>query len=282
MSYKESIFDLIKRRTSWRNYDSKALDDNLIQEISDFTVKNNIGPFQNKSRFTIMEVSKDNSAELKKFGTYGVIKGARYFLIGVVERGLNDAVDFGYCFEKSVLFATEMGLATCWLGGTFNRGSFAQKMQLSSNETMPAITPIGYPMQKRNFIDKTMRTLAGSHKRKEWGELFFEKSFDKKLKFKKPSDIADILEMVRIAPSASNKQPWRVVYDGDSSFHFYMERSKILKMYSNNADLQKIDIGIAMSHFDLCAREIGVKGSWRAKDPKIENSAKYEYIASWV
>jgi nitroreductase len=282
MDYKESVFDLIKRRTSWRSYDAKSLEDKKIQDINDFISKNIIGPFKNRIRLKILDLPKDHEADLKKMSTYGVIKGARYFLVGAVEKGENDFVDYGYCFEKAILLATERGLATCWLAGTFNRSVFSRAVGLSQLEKMPAISPIGYPSEKRNFIDNAMRALAGSHKRKKWDEIFFDQDFDTNLKLKEHANIADILEMVRIAPSASNKQPWRVVYTGDRSFHFYIERSKVLKMIRHQVDFQKLDIGIAMCHFDLCAKEASLKGSWVSEDPGIENSGKYEYVASWV
>ncbi len=35
--------------------------------------------------------------------------------------------------------------------------------------------------------------------------------------------MAEILEMVRWAPSAVNKQPWRIVYK-DGTYHFYEKK----------------------------------------------------------
>ena len=41
----------------------------------------------------------------------------------------------------------------------------------------------------------------------------------------KAEEASDPLEMVRLAPSAVNKQPWRVVAT-DNAVHFYLKRSK--------------------------------------------------------
>ncbi|MGB4438289.1 MAG: nitroreductase family protein [Sedimentibacter sp.] len=51
------------------------------------------------------------------------------------------------------------------------------------------------------------------------------------------------IEMVRLGPSASNKQPWRIIKD-KNSYHFYLCRTK--GYGSVNFDVQKNDLGIAM------------------------------------
>jgi hypothetical protein len=88
------------------------------------------------------------------------------------------------------------------------------------------------------------------------------------------------LEMVRLAPSASNKQPWRIVAGG-GHFHFYLQHTR---GYSKalGYDIQKVDMGIAMCHFELTAEELGLKGAWSVKDPGASNLPEgAEYIVSW-
>jgi hypothetical protein len=42
-------------------------------------------------------------------------------------------------------------------------------------------------------------------------------------------------------------------------------------------------MGIAMSHFELAAGELGLEGRWEVKEPQIQKpDASIEYIASWV
>jgi hypothetical protein len=97
---------------------------------------------------------------------------------------------------------------------------------------------------------------------------------------------ADVLDMVRLAPSASNKQPWRIVRDeAGAAFHLYLEP---LKSYQRTmkllrlANLQRVDMGIAICHFELTALELGLKGRWKRVDARDRNSGAVSYIASWV
>lgn len=66
------------------------------------------------------------------------------------------------------------------------------------------------------------------------------------------------LEMVRLGPSASNKQPLRIIKD-ENTFHFFVCRNKGYGIAGY--DLQKNDIGIAKCHFDLTIKELEIKGS---------------------
>ena len=88
------------------------------------------------------------------------------------------------------------------------------------------------------------------------------------------------LEMVRLAPSAVNKQPWRVVLDKNGA-HFYRKRSKGF-VSEAVGDMQKIDMGIALCHFALAAKENAINVCFRVSDPGIMAEADTEYIASYL
>ena len=49
------------------------------------------------------------------------------------------------------------------------------------------------------------------------------------------------------------------------------------------ADLQRIDMGIAMCHFELVAQQCGLKGCWEVDDPGLEKPGEsIEYTVSWI
>ena len=79
--------------------------------------------------------------------------------------------------------------------------------------------------------------------------------------------------MVRLAPSAVNRQPWRVVREG-TDYHFYLKHDKGY-VSSATGDLQKVDMGIALCHFMN-----GTDGSFRLADPGITTEAGTEYIGT--
>ena len=281
MKFENTIIDLIKKRYSVRNYNGDDLDDEIKENL--ITVLNDVvkTPFGNKVRFKLVE-SDDNKNQ--KIGTYGTISGTKHFIAGAVENGERSLEDFGYAMECIILYATEIGLGTCWLGGSLKRSQFADLIELKEKEIIPAVTPIGYISEKGNFKDKLIQIMVKPRLRKEWNEIFFDENFSMPLE-KNESDIYKYpLEMLRLAPSASNKQPWRILKK-ENNYHFYLERNKsyqnTLKMVGY--DLQRIDMGIAMSHFELTADEINLEGEWQIKDPEnVNNSSNREYIISWI
>ena len=282
---KTQVHDLAARRYSCRDYTDRPLEDAAREALTAALATLDTGPLGNRCRFALLAATQDDRAALKGLGTYGFIKGATGFIVGAVRPGPGDMEDYGYLLERAVLEATELELGTCWLGGTFNKSSFARKIDVRKDEVMPAVVATGYPTEDSR--KHWLRSRIGAERRLPAEQLFFEGSPATQM----PPDTADgatrVLEVVRWAPSASNKQPWRVVRDG-TNWHFYLARTPgyrggVLKSLVKLADLQRVDIGIAMCHFELAAREAGLGGHWAVAQPGIDVSAAgWEYEVSWI
>jgi hypothetical protein len=273
--------EIIKTRMSCRTYNNVPIEPGKISELKDFLASNTQTPFGSKIRFHLLDFDELETGELKNLTTYGVIKGARQFILGTVEKQPGAMEDFGYCMEKNILQATSLGLGTCLLGGTFKRSGFAGKINLGENELLPVISPVGYPGDKRSIVDRMFRFIAASDKRKPWHELFYLHDVDTVLDKENCGSFDMPLECVRMAPSASNKQPWRIIKGrGKNAFHFYLKRTPGYENIIKDIKLQNVDMGIAMCHFDLSAKELGLTGDWNVNNPRIKADGM-EYIVSW-
>lgn len=287
MQYNKSIIELIKQRSSWRSYRDQPLNADIQKQLEDFMTKNNAGPFGSLCRFSLVAAEPGDNETLKGLGTYGFISGARAFIIGAVKQSKKNLEDYGYLMEQIILFATSLGLGTCWLGGSFNKSNFAKKIETKEDEIVPAVSPVGYRTEKRNIMDRLVRWGAGSKMRFPWEILFFHEKFNTPLSYQLAGAYAVPLEMVRLAPSASNKQPWRIVKElGKPVFHFYLQRSrgyqKNMEIF-NSVDLQRLDMGIAMCHFELTAKETNLHGKWEIIPPVgLTLPEQTEYIVSWL
>jgi len=271
------IRDAILKRKSVRTYKEEPIPPEIRQKLGNYmdTVK---GPFNTHMRFRIIDMN--NADPEAKLGTYGVIKGAKTFICAIVKKEKHMEEDLGYAFEKIILYATSLGLATCWLGGTFNKSGFGKASGAEDNELVPIVTPIGYENEKKSIMDSLTVAIAKSTNRKDWSELFFDGDFSKPLQKEEAGIFRDCFEMVRRAPSASNRQPWRIVRDGNN-FHFYICRNKGYgKLF--NYDIQKLDMGIAMCHFDLTALESGIQGKWTEMNPGLTCGRGMDYLTSYV
>jgi hypothetical protein len=274
-----SMMENIARRSSVRTYRPERVEGGLKDALLDFAGKNGTGPFGNIIRFSLVEIPEDDLKDIKSLGTYGMIRGATLYLAGCVRTGQMAMEDFGYCMEKIILKATELGLGTCWLGGTLNRGNFGARMGLQAGEVIPAVTPVGYAGDNPRLWESTIRVIIGANNRKPFGSLFFLEDETVPLTEDPKDPIAQALNAVRRAPSASNKQPWRIIRRG-SEFHFYMDEDKLYNSAIRDIRIQNLDLGIAMSHFQLAMEELGSSGVWTPGASALEGK-NWVPIAVW-
>ncbi|HSR34510.1 MAG TPA: nitroreductase family protein [Anaerolineae bacterium] len=287
MPFRQPISQIIRARYSCRTYDERPIEKSTRQQLAEFAASNTTGPFGTQARFELAAASPEDRAALKGLGTYGFIKDATGFIIGATRDAGGNLEDYGYLMERIVLFATDLGLGTCWLGGSFAKSSFSAKISAREDELVPAVTAVGYIAERPRAMDSMIRRGAGSDSRLPWQRLFFEGQLGTPLSREAAGAHGEILEMVRLGPSASNKQPWRIVKDG-SAWHFFLQRTRgygqgRLRKGWIVADMQRLDMGIAMCHFELSAQELGLGGHWEFDEPPIHKPDELtEYTASWV
>lgn len=270
---------LIRQRISCRSYASRAIEPEKAASLSSFIDFINAEAAKSGQgiRFLLVDRQAGSTNAPQKLGTYGMISGAEYFIAGIVSRTETRIWQFGCWFERIVLFATGQGLATCWLGGSFSRTDFKRKIDLSESEFLPIISPVGYARERRTVMDNLIRLAARSSTRKHWAELFFQGSEQLPLARPDAGPWAIPLEMVQLGPSASNKQPWRIIRD-EQGFSFYLARTR--GYVSLGFDMQMNDIGIAMCHFELTARELGLPGDWQFLEGRDRDPL--QYVMTWV
>lgn len=270
------IVETIKKRCSVRTYQDKELEPDVREMLQNY-MDNLENPFGMQVKKYIID--KKLASEGEKLGTYGVIKGASTFMgISVPDKDLAH-VAAGYEFENLILEATALGLGTVWLAATFNREGFASAMGVPKDELFPAISPVGYPAAKRNLTESLMRTAMRSSSRKEWNTLFYLDNFQTPLHKDESGDYAEPLEMLRLAPSDKNTQPWRVL-KASNSYHFFVTYKSGISR--GEEIIKRVDAGIALSHFHQTAIELGLKGCFKQTEPKnIELPQNTYYITSW-
>jgi hypothetical protein len=274
----EDIEKVIRTRKSIRTFSDIDIEPQTKQLILDFMQENSVGIFGNKVDFYWIDGSSDEFKDVK-LGTYGVISGTKSFIVGKVRNSEKNFEDFGYCMEKLVLYCAQLNIGTCWLGGTYKKTAFSAAVDLKHDELIPAVTPIGYFGIKKRTIDKMFRHFAGSDNRKPFEELFFSGTFLKQLSEKEKETYGYFLEMVRLAPSASNKQPWRVVVN-DNVLQFFLKRTPNYNKTILHSDLQRVDMGIAISHLELALNEKNRSHNWIVHNPDLDVDEMTEYIAS--
>lgn len=261
----------IKDRRSVRTYEDSPLDETTKGKIEEF-IQDIDNLFGVPVDFRFLDARSQNLSSK-------VIVGASAYVAAKVRRCARAEEAFGYSFEKFVLYATSLGLGTVWLAGTLDREAFERALGVEEGEIMPAASPIGVPAGKMSMREALMRKSLKADERRAFDELFFKADFDHPLTPEAAGIWRVPLEMVRSAPSAANRQPWRIVVS-DGEVHFY-ECKSLGRSHEAMGDIQKVDLGIALCHFEIAATEEGVSGSLVESDPHLSAPDNCEYIVSY-
>jgi nitroreductase len=216
-------YEAIKSRHSRRKYLKQKIDDDLLKEIIDFADELN------------------NS-----------IKGASSYVAFIGDpEDINYQEKVGYLGEGFILEATAKGLGTCWVAGTFDSEIVSTDLNLTEQEEVLAISPLGYTEEGYSLGEKIMSKLVSSHKRKELAELC-QGGFEARW----PAWIKSALKSARLAPSAINRQPWRFTVKDDAVI------VAVDKLKSKEKISRRLDCGIAMLHLEVGALYEGLTGEW--------------------
>jgi len=269
------IIEIIKKRKSCRTYSHVALMYADKMNLKSFITENSKG-FENEViNFKVIEkIDTDKQMKLD----YGMIKGQNTYILGTATSTTASRVNYGYLMEKVVLKATEMNLSTCWIG-VFD-STYFNEVSVEYGFDIPSIVIVGYSDGKPTYQDKFLRFSVKASKRHGWDKLFFNYRLKTPLTPESVKRYSDSLEMLRLAPSSGNTQPWRVFFDETiNEFHFY---KKVINKRYELSGMHDIDMGIAMSHFELTSLQNGLAGRWlkHAKE-NVDPIDDLQYIMTW-
>lgn len=233
------IADMEMRRAV-RTFDpSKPLTTDQIEEIRK-AIEEAKSPFGGEIAVKLHKF--DLKGKLKP-STYGSVEGAEwYMLVGIADTP-ESYLSAGFRMEQVVLKIVDMGLGTNFMTDTFKSGAFKDAAGFPDNTPLHVIMPVGTPAGKERLVEKITHMALKSRSRKPFEETFGNVPDDSP--FHRP------LEMMRLAPSAYNKQPWRAIAE-DKTVWFYQVPS----------DDSLIGMGNGLANFHLALLQEGKNGSW--------------------
>lgn len=228
--------EAIETRISRRRYLPTPIDEERLSKI-----RAEIEALNRESGLTMEYVPDAAEAFSSMRKTYGMFSGVRAVVVMKgPERLPNLAESIGYYGERLVLALTDMGLGTCWVGGTFDRKKFA----VPAGEKMLCVIPFGV-VEEQSGKEKFIRRNV-SRKRKPASERMsgYEDA---------PDWVKSAMEAVRLAPSAVNSQKPAFKY----------ENGVVTATVKVVISMDLIDLGIAKLHFAEAAGgyfELGKNG----------------------
>ena len=267
-----SFLEDVKTRRSVRAFDGNDVSVEVINELKEFAA-NITNPYGVNVRFVFLDAKENDLSS-------PVLSGEKLYVTAVVNKNDEHCEEaYGYAFQKLLMKAHQLGLGTVWIGGTMPREKFEAASDLKDGEVMPCVSPLGVTAKKMSVKEVLMRKGVKADTRKAFEELFYNGSFATPITegASMGMGLHDALEVVRLAPSAVNKQPWRIVIE-DKKAHFFEAHDK--GYITPDYDLQKIDMGIALYNFETQLLSEGRKPELSYEKPEISVPEGMDYVAT--
>jgi nitroreductase len=243
----EDIYPIIFKRKSVRKFEAAPLDEAALQKIRTFLT-------------TLRPLFPEIRTELKFMGAdevKGIFKvNAPHYLAIYSEEKDGYLANAGFLLQQVDLFLPTLNIGSCWQGGPRPTKEFKGADGLE----FVILLAFGRPAEElfRNSVSEFKRNPLTS--------------------ITNISGEDELLEAVRLAPSAVNKQTWYFTRTGDA-IHVYAGRGGLIPPQR----LKAIDAGIAMCHLWLAAENSGRKAEAVVKDPGSTGAPRdYDYIASMI
>lgn len=244
----DSWYEAIFLRHSQRKYSPQVPSDEITARIEQ--VCNEFKPFPGTRAVLVREPANDIFKGAIGPYFYKVTEAPYYIAFIANVKVPNIQATTGYLGEGVILEATSLGLNSCWVGGFYRRELVLKQIALQEDERLLAITPIGYSKEEADRVGVSSK----QYRRKNLEKLVTSGSMSEN------TWVKTALEAVRVAPSAANRQPWRLDIRSDSVTVTSNSRREGFRVS------RRLDCGIAMLHLELGALTNNVKGSWEFLD----------------
>lgn len=248
MKVEENLTSEIMCRTSRRKFTEEEV--SIEEEVKIVEILDRI----NEVRGLSFKVVANYGGEIfNGFSSYGLIRGCNSY-IALIGETKDQKIEekIGYFGEYLVLKLVQMGFGTCWIGATYDHKEIFEEISLDHGEKIYCLIAFGkIESEEKDGFEKLISMIG--KRRKSIGDLF--SNIDKIDETKKDWIIRG-MEFVQKAPSAKNKQPW-IFRENDGD---------VIINSKENDGYEKIDMGIAMLHFEQGAKDAGCEGEWKKRN----------------
>lgn len=217
----EKLYQTIFKRKSIRKFKNQPLKQDKLIEIKEFLAE--ISGLHPEIGVESKIVSEEKISSLLP------IK-APHYLVFFSEEKEGYLQNAGYILQHLDLYLSSTGLGSCWFGLAKAKKEIAEQSKFSY------VITLAFGESEEDLY----RDSISEFKRKELAEIRDQADYD------------ELLKAVRLAPSATNNQPWYFKLT-QNRIDIYREKPNFLKKLFYQK-MNQIDIGIAAAHLKLAAQ----------------------------
>ena len=253
------LYETILNRRSIRRYEPRPLSSGDIVQIEKEITR--IKPLHPENHFTALIKNTTNGEDLATLvGGYGKLLSPPHYLVPSMTGNSFALADLGFCTERLVLHLTSLDAGTCYVGTIGQEEKVRNHFQLDAAARVGALVAFGRPAKGvGRAINSLIRKGVGATNKLPAEKIFFMDTFNNP---GTPStDLAPIIEAARLAPSAVNAQPWRLLWTEDQLFLFVTQTNS--RYPASKIDYRLYDGGICMANISVALEAIGQAATWR-------------------
>jgi nitroreductase len=236
------LYEAIFKRRSTRQYAAEQLPEDVFARIESIAGKAD-RLYDTGLQIHVVRDGNVIHKTFKGIASNYVKVTAPHYLVVTSEDKPGWGENSGYVLEQVVLEMTQMGLATCWMGGPADRESLNDTLAVEKTRVVGVFLAFGKPAtegdQYRNDPKeakrKTMSQIVTGQPDENWTR---------------------VLEAARMAPSAVNSQPWRFFVEAGRA-DLYIAKPNLIAQRMYGA-LNPVDAGIALRHVAIAAKHFGL------------------------
>lgn len=222
-----NLHEAVLARHSVRSYEKRPLAPEAAAALEEY-----IAELNEKSGLRMQLVQGHGKPFAGILAMVGWLANVENYLAIVGPEGEDLDEKCGYYGEHFVLRAQQLGLNTCWVAGTYNRGKCVADVQ--AGEKLVLVIALGYGKnQGKARKSKPLEAVCEAH-----GTL--------------PDWFRRGAEFALLAPTAVNQQAFRLQLVGENG----------VRAVATRGAFAKIDLGIVKYHFEIGAGE----GNWQWMD----------------
>ncbi len=244
------LWEAIFHRKSIRKYKSIPLDDKTLSLVRNFLEE--LVPLKEDIKTQFMIIGPDDIKSLIP------LKKAPHYIAAFSENKRGYRVNIGFMLQQMDLFLSSHNIGSCWVGMAQPKKDILEKTNLED----VILLSLGE-------ADETLhRQEIGEFKRKKLDEISDTEGDN------------EFLEPARLAPSATNNQPWYFT-GNENQIEVYCTRpnfikARVLKKWN------PIDMGIALYHLFLHFTVKGKKVEIITDNNKKDEKKGYVHIATVI
>lgn len=223
---------VINKRVSRRVYTTDYIESDIQNTIKDLINIYNV----NTGMTTIL--LEDGSEAFNSFKkSYGLFTNVKSLIVlKGPKKDDNLKEKTGYYGQRLVLKATQLGLGTCWVGGTFDRS--CTNLQIADSEDCYCVITIGHVSKKLTSKEYALKGLLKGRQKLAADFLDIKENYEII-----PDYVKIGLKAISKAPSAMNLRKVRIKYE-----------NKVVSIATpNRFKYDMIDLGIAKANFEIAA-----------------------------